>query len=1137
TNLYLLFINPQTLIRETEIVLRLTCHCPECEGKMTEYRTTLNELYELGNKSGETQDHLTKIAFGDFYDVGDGYVMEGLYVSYGQYDELFNCSLIEMILKERYEQGQTIDGMVFGLYTKKRTVSTHKIIVKGFDKDIVHYVVEGGYFNWNFLFESVPDGYVLKALYENEQCTSGEHSAFTDGGSWEVLGDETVYAKFVQDERIEVTVHFGYLTRAKLDGSYYQQGQAESKRSESYTFKMFADEKLSYYLQSLSVDGYPSNNSVITGYYYDEEFTRPVGQNDLPTDGMEVYAYLGELVEITLHYVSGFEDTRMEFKGRVLSEVINEYEVQNQRTEEYVSVMKFYSDEERTKEIFSVIEGDIYVGYKEVPHITIVCPDGCNLLAEEHRIKAENGQIGWAIENHRSKTLAGHDNPIRFYYDEAFTRPVKPDDFVTDSVTIYGKEEYERRSYTVHCGCLTHGNSGIQLDACDEEDAVDYVKLVCDFGRPVFHFSFYSNEERTQGFSFYGSNEETGINEVWLQKFTLVYVYAEGSQARADGKMLVDTIFDVLEFFYIEKTGDGLSYELKGSYEKHWVMYLDNTFTVARALPYEYELTAGEKFYFREETYNRYENLITLKADGFEDYSFYAGTGISGATSVERRAFAGKRIEGLYLDSALTKPVVVGKDIDSGIRANWDVVLYARVVDMPTMIIYSDASTGDTNDYYTFEIYSDEPYRHFLWNVLQNDYYYSQWIDGKVLEVCKNEDGTEPIDLSDLAEAGEYYFRYNAYSKNNVKITLSGVEYPEEQYVYLADCIKIGYENYFYLTKGKTFADVEKIMERMALGVVAENGQSFSLGMQENGTHGLGGGIKIRYYSDSAMTNEITANTVLNADTTIYVKLDFTNAEKVVVHLENKGTIVFYTGDHSYFQLSEFFRNCVYNTSISPDMYERYPKLFAYGAIKAVYTDSAMTELYDYGNMNATDLYCRLAPIYTIRILFADGKVYQKQFVTAELSLRDVFGSGIAGSCEQRYGYTSVLAYDKEGKNLVDEETERVTGSKDYYIVYVRQEGYVSVKLVCSCGTSHKDCDVWLWGMSFANGEQMRMIGNADEFCVTEGYNIQAILLELSYRLHGNIEYYSDSAMTKKLTDFTVNSDTVVYVKVVVVIA
>ena len=90
TNLYLLFINPQTLIRETEIVLRLTCHCPECEGKMTEYRTTLNELYELGNKSGETQDHLTKIAFGDFYDVGDGYVMEGLYVSYGQYDELFN---------------------------------------------------------------------------------------------------------------------------------------------------------------------------------------------------------------------------------------------------------------------------------------------------------------------------------------------------------------------------------------------------------------------------------------------------------------------------------------------------------------------------------------------------------------------------------------------------------------------------------------------------------------------------------------------------------------------------------------------------------------------------------------------------------------------------------------------------------------------------------------------------------------------------------------------------------------------------------------------------------------------------------------------------------------------------------------
>jgi hypothetical protein len=516
----------------------------------------------------------------------------------------------------------------------------------------------------------------------------------------------------------------------------------------------------------------------------------------------------------------------------------------------------------------------------------------------------------------------------------------------------------------------------------------------------------------------------------------------------------------------------------------------------------------------------------------------------------------GKKVEGYYYDQELT---VLAMQADKNYYINQSITLYAKLVEMPkTVIHYNHYGYTDTEGT-TYDLVSNERFENLLWRQFHFGQNYP-FEEGYVFELCENEDGTGVVDLNDFATAGDYYFVKNEYSKNNLKITLMGVENEGE---IKNGWITVGKENYFYMKKGGGLqAVLAGLQGAYSAGVSLPNGQKFSLSSMVEFFGGDDGGENtyipsalLKIYTDEAKTKELSTTAVLNGDTTLWIALNMEKMKEHTVYLEDKGTFVFYTceehlamSDGAMHELMSYLRKPS-EEWVNENLVFTYPDLFKYGAISATYFDAEMTKpISEFFDELPEKIYARLREFYFARVILENGNTLISYTAFKKKSLNDLlpeFMDNLQGYGTFKPGHIPYLAADKAGTKEVA-FSEGLNGI--YYICYRRDTAQAEITVGgydCLCGTGAHKGDFWDWSNKDLNagGDGMGvLLGTYERFYLAKGASLQ-IFVDQVKEMHGEwkddvivfptVKLYEDAAMTKEITDLTVTADKTVFVKVI----
>jgi hypothetical protein len=139
-------------------------------------------------------------------------------------------------------------------------------------------------------------------------------------------------------------------------------------------------------------------------------------------------------------------------------------------------------------------------------------------------------------------------------------------------------------------------------------------------------------------------------------------------------------------------------------------------------------------------------------------------------------------------------------------------------------------------------------------------------------------------------------------------------------------------------------------------------------------------------------------------------------------------------------------------------------------------------------------------------------------------------------------GYEPYISSTADGKNEVSGETVM---NGEYYVCYKRNS-QAEITIVCKCDNSFMhDNEFRCWNADYTNS---RLLGTYGKFYLDVGSTeLKKMLNYMNENTHGlwvegaegaehnipKVKYYSDSACTKEITDFSVNGDMTIYVKIV----
>ena len=1168
---YFHYYSMEYVRKNTQVILRHTCQCDECNGETTDYRVSMSEYEGYVQENFASLDgHFKDLLDGFSIVIGDGYRFSGPYMrSDGKIEEFgkeewmmpFEYYLIEETIFRALEQGQPYENLVVELRSTKESIPTKKLTLHIGGESIEKYfdVSSGQFTGDHFVYEYIPEGKVYLGWYLDEAMTQ---EAMPEVNLEEV---SEVYARVEEDTRKEITIHFGGVAGQFIfHVNYYAQGQHTSKDempepAKTQTVKFFKEEVLKAlqngsvsYIDDGTMDGYQ-----IAGYFKDEACTQSITGNTT-TDGLtDIYIKWGKTVSYTLHFVDGVTENGTAVEGAPLAPLVENFWIEGRYTEEYRSVKKFYTDEGRTKETTLVVAGDIFVGYEEYPTLTLICPSECTAGTHTFQLNSSYFDESWFYE----EGLCGMHgfivpnteefNKCEFYTDEACTKPIyelnKDGQYYIESdMTLYAKTEQAKRTLTVHCGCLTHGETGVQVTVYTETQLGEHIKNTCDFGKYVGNKNYYKDAERKEWLDWWNSE---GVKDIWLQKFTSVTLYLQGEGEKT---ILVTSLYEVVYFYEEEQTwSDGEMKEeiADPATQPQWTLFTDSSYTTPRILNTEHKLTEGEKFYFKKSTISGgyYEMTIDGGEYGQKAIRCSFAPLVNMIIGVDDSLFAdsGKLVEGYYYDEACTE---LAMKRGQSYYFNQPITLYAKLMEMPKMTVHFMQDGYDNEQ--VIDLPTLQSYHNYIWRFVNFEYLFEE---GYMYELCKNADGSEVISLSDIAEEGEYYFVKNEYAKNNIKVTLPKVT-SYGNYVFNSWQI-VGQGDYFYLSKGASMQTLLKVLHNFQGEMVIDNGQRFAFRdlIQSRYEVGEENFIKqniFKIYKDEGLTQELLDTATLTADTALYFSLDVSGMKMLTVYLEDKGVFKAYKADFGMQSDYELFSYlCGYKMEVPWSVYEQYPTLFTYGAICGVYTDREMTKLYE-GWGEESVLYANLETLYTVvlknPIYGGDIVAYAGVEKKTMNDLRPELFANPNGYGLEKVGYLPYLASDAEGNNEVS-MTEELNGR--YYICYRRDPSLVEVTVGSYEGAPFDpECDFWVNGADGEGSDGMpTRLGTMAKFYLKKGESLEVFIEAVKNiaavwyddgtgnvtLMYPEVTIYTDEARTQELTDLTVSGDTTIYVTVV----
>ncbi len=1171
---YFLYYSTEYLCKNTQVILRHTCGCAECDGESTDYKVSMAEYESYVQENFKTlEGHFKDLLDGFSTVIGDGYRLSGPYMrsdgkeggdEFGKEEWMmpFEYYVIENTLRRALEKGQPYENLVIELRSKRESVATKKLTVHMDGQRIEKYfdVSSGTFTGDHFLYEYIPHGKVYLGWYHDE--------AMTNAAQGEIDLNETneVFAKVENDTRKEITIHFGGVKGTfTFQVNYYAQGQHVGKEdrqepAETQRVKFFKEEVL----KALSCGniGYMNDGSMndyqVAGYFADEACTKPITA-ETTTDGLtDIYVKWGKVVSYVLHFVDGSTENGMAVEGSYLAPYVDDWWIQTRYTSEYRSVKKFYLDEGRKTETLTVVSGDVYVGYEAYPTLTLACPSECANGTHTFQLSTSYFDESWFYEEGlcglHGFTIAGTEefNKCEFYTDKDCTKPVYElnEDgqyYMQSDMTLYAKLALTARNLKVYCGCLTHGETGVSVTAYTETDLINQMKKLCDFGRYVEHYAFYKNAERKELLDWWNSE---GVSTVWLQRFTPVKLQLEGEGEKT---LLASTVREVVYFYEEEPVwSDGSTMDKweDPALMPQWALFTDSSYSTPRILNEAYELTANESFYFKKITVSNgyYETVIDGGEYGTQAVGSSFGELVNSIVEVNDSLFAwsGKLVEGYYFDAACTE---IAMKRGERYYLNQPITLYAKLIEMPTMTVHFMQDGYDNEQ--QINLPTLQSYYEYLWQYVNFEYLFEE---GYTFELCRNADGSGVVNLGEIAKEGEYYFLKNEYSKNNIKITLPNA-YATENYIYNG-AQKIGYGDYFYLPKGASLQAVLKALHGSSVGVKLDNGQKFAVRdmIRENwegeNTQSTYSQVSIfKIYTNEGMTAQLTSSVALTADTALYLSLDVSGMKKTTVYLEEKGTFVFYRSDFGMPSDHELFYYLQgYQNEVPWNVYLDYPTLFEFGAICGIYTDREMTKLYG-GYEEVSALYANLETLYTLYITNPTGGALIAYAGAEKKSISDYSPELLTNPRVygiDKVGYFPYIASDEEGKNEVS-LTEPLSGT--YYVCYRRDPSKVEVTVGNYEGADFDpNCDFYLKSDGGAeNGGEPPRLGTMSTFYLTKGASLEVFVQRLKEILtvwyddgNGNltamlpeVKIYTDAARKQELADLTVEEDVTLYVTVI----
>ncbi len=1184
SRIYVELLNPEDVAYELCVTIRIHCECDECDGAYKDIKMSAREAERYceeywSDPSDISEDIKILMGLIGYYHIRDGYATTGPYINtedsslseLGKEYTRFNLMDLRYYVESALRNAGQSRNIVINTFMVREAADTVKATVHILDTAVEKYFVRYNSYEDTFIFDYLPEGYIYIATYPNPDFTDpGEDEEGKGGNEWRNMSsDVELYAKVVPDYRKEVTVHFGKDVSIKIYNKIDAQGMSLGKDivKSSYTLKIFESNYVHTFFNNMSVwqsDG-GKDGLLIGGYYLDAEFKQPIYNFDTFEGISEIYVKWGENVDYTLHFVDGYTESGNAISGAILADIVEDYIIAQHGTSDYISVKRFYSDPERTQEIFGVIPSDIYVGYTEIPKITFICPDGC--AAEEHEVTVNGGSFELFIWGHYIEVATGVVQ-IDLYYDSAFTQPVGKDDYIDRSMTVYGKPQRELKEITVHCGCFNHGDTGFTTLAFTANGVRACMEQSCDFGtKDTPRLRLYSDEARTERVS-----GEINADAVYAEKLLTIYVFGDYGFLRDDGGMKVSSFNDFLSFNGSSVTDEGGCFAI----------YEDRELITPMLLPTDYELKGGEVFYVKAQPYGQ-SRVITYNAIGYDyEKSEYVSYGHikQSYLKVNKEIFKDYylKVKGAYLDSEKTRPI----SLDNSYYLNSDITVYLDVELAPTMTIFCKPYLADDIDWQEHIYYlvdDDNSFAHYIMysgyesllpdeSIFQSDEYADY-----IYELTASEYGGVSISFSDKAKAGTYYLAFRPYSANSVKLTVENMWTDEYAYLIewgngLYDDRYLALRNLIYADKGITGKRLYQIINGYGK-LQLPNGQLFDVVLNDEISDENGKLDEYVYspifeiYYDATYTSRVMPSDVISSDQSIYIRFYGDSFKTLTVNFDNGTTETYYHYPDSSFimELVEYLytENVGFDANVYP-YYQKFPTLFKNGVPSATYLDreKAVALTYDWvKDANSMKNILNIFVETTGSMIKASFEVippvfYKDSFghtdytawiyyganpftVNEKYSIYAENGGGFEARFNGFVGFKPYYATDPYGNNRITLDTKLESGT--YYVLFERDSSMARVVINCGCDERHSGIS---FGKTDENGEHIYS-GTALEFYVKKGADFTEAIEIIQNATHGDngiwdpadtLEYFLDAAFTRPISQMTVNSDTVIYVRV-----